>query len=560
MAFIRAADLPPLQKRDMMSALRSAARLFGTDPAQVQVDLRGLHDRFAAVLPASAGVSPARVANIRSLVLAALRQAGRRILPSRARNILSPPWATLRATLPSPLLKLGKRLRAGLSRFMHFCSREGIDPPAVDAAVFEAFRQALEQHSLVRRPASVHRTTCVLWNLAGAEVQGWPAYLAEVPSLIRKYAWTWENFPTGFVADAQAFLHHSGNQDVLSDDYAKSAAVSTLDQRRKQILQVASALLRAGFPTEDLTSLGVLVQVPNVKLAIRFLLGRHGGAPTKHLGQQVQLMRTIARHWVRADAKVVEALGQLCRNLSIKNPGMTDKNNARLQQFDNPANVQDLLGLPQQVLDQLKKQRDRGGQAGAQRTMLALAVELLTVAPMRIDNLVGLEVGRHLATRRVGGRSVMHIDIPAEETKNDVRYEVELPDGTAALLANYLAHAHRQLAPGGSAYLFPTATGGRRSTAAFATTVSQFVLREIGIVMNVHLFRHLAVKLYLDSRPEDIETMRRVLGHRSLNTTLRSYAGRRTAASFRRFDEVIASLRGPVPPRSRGPQVRRRRP
>ena len=179
-ARIQAADLAPARKRDMLSALRSAARLFGTEPERIPADLRDLQARFAAVLPASAGVTPARLANIRSLVLGALRQAGRRILPGRARDRLSPPKAALRATLPvaptkpGQRTKLGRRLRPGLSRFMHVCSREGIDPAGVGDAAFAALRQALEQHSLVDTPGPLHRATCVLWNRAAAKVEGWP--------------------------------------------------------------------------------------------------------------------------------------------------------------------------------------------------------------------------------------------------------------------------------------------------------------------------------------------------------------------------------------------------
>ena len=71
------------------------------------------------------------------------------------------------------------------------------------------------------------------------------------------------------------------------------------------------------------------------------------------------------------------------------------------------------------------------------------------------------------------------------------------------------------------------------------------MLRETGIRMNLHLFRHTAVKLHLEAHPEDIETARRLLGHKSVTTTLRSYAETRTAAAFRRYDEVIRRVREP---------------
>jgi integrase len=62
--------------------------------------------------------------------------------------------------------------------------------------------------------------------------------------------------------------------------------------------------------------------------------------------------------------------------------------------------------------------------------------------------------------------------------------------------------------------------------------------------MHVHLFRHLAVNLHLNANPEDVDTARRLLGHKSLRTTLRAYAEMKTAAAFKSYDEVISGLRG----------------
>ena len=45
------------------------------------------------------------------------------------------------------------------------------------------------------------------------------------------------------------------------------------------------------------------------------------------------------------------------------------------------------------------------------------------------------------------------------------------------------------------------------------------------------------------TKPDDLETARRILGHKSLKTTLRSYADIKTAAAFRKYDDLIARLR-----------------
>jgi hypothetical protein len=61
--------------------------------------------------------------------------------------------------------------------------------------------------------------------------------------------------------------------------------------------------------------------------------------------------------------------------------------------------------------------------------------------------------------------------------------------------------------------------------------------------MNVHLFRHFAAMLFLDAHPGEYETMRRVLGHKRLQTTINFYTGLDNLAAARRFDERIQELR-----------------
>jgi integrase len=62
--------------------------------------------------------------------------------------------------------------------------------------------------------------------------------------------------------------------------------------------------------------------------------------------------------------------------------------------------------------------------------------------------------------------------------------------------------------------------------------------------MTPHQFRHLAAKLYLDQHPDGFETVRRLLGHKSIEITMRYYrelesvlAGKRYAALL---DELLA--------------------
>jgi len=80
---------------------------------------------------------------------------------------------------------------------------------------------------------------------------------------------------------------------------------------------------------------------------------------------------------------------------------MTDKNRERLRQFDDPRNVDALLSLPAKLLRQAQR-CDAGGKRELTAIICALAIELLIAAPVRIQNLVTLEVDRHIVQSRRG--------------------------------------------------------------------------------------------------------------------------------------------------------------
>ena len=524
--------LTPRSRADMLSALRTLRRVLGLSLAAVPADPALLRRHLADACPARVGVSAHRWHNIRSLTLKALGRAGVPTLPGRSGDALTGAWEQLSCLLPDP----GTRYR--LSRFMRHCSARSIEPAQVDAAAFAGFRQALRAMSLNAKPDALHRAACLAWNGATERTPGWPGQAVPVPSFSRRYALDWDSFPAAFGTDCRAFLDHGANQDPFADDYAPSVKLSTVAMRRKQILQLASVLVLAGTPVQGITGLACLVAPDNARLALRFLRDRAGGRESKYLHQQALLLKTVARHWVKAPARDVDLLRQFAARLAPRQVGMVERNRAKLRQFDDPGNVGRLLGLPARVFDELAL-RDRGLRQDALRAMFALAVELLIVAPMRVSNLVGLQLGRHLVTSPGRHGGIVHLRIPPAETKTGEPFEALLRARTVGLLTTFTGRYRGRLTAVPSSTLFASPGGGTRDAVTFGQALGAFVRRETGLLVNPHLFRHLAVKLLLDENPGDIETARRILGHRSSATTERAYADRSAAAAHRRYDDMI---------------------
>jgi integrase len=534
-------------RRDMSSALRTLGRVLGVSLATVPAQPPLLRERIASAVPKRVGIDERHWDNVRSLTLRALRHAGVRVLPGRSRLGLSPAWERISGSLSEP------EQRFDLSRFFRFCSAGGIEPEQVEAGTFAAFHDALQSMSVHGKPWEIYRTACLAWNNAMATVPGWPKQPVPVPSASRRYAMESDEFPPAFVADRDAFLTHSGNRDPFDDDYAPSVEPSTVAMRRKQIMQIATALVRSEFPVGEITGLAVLVRPVNAQRALRYLRARAGGKPTKYLHQQALLLKTIARHWVKAPVPDVETLGKYAANITPKKTGMVEKNKAMLRQFDDPDNEQRLLKLPERVFEDLRDKEKNNPlmRADALRAMHAVALDLLLVAPLRINMLVGLELGRHVVVIPGERARLTHIVVEAGEDKTPQPFEAMLRDRVNDRLHLFLERYRPRVTTAVSPYLFANGRGERRSTIAFGREFSAFIRKETGLILTRHIFRHLAVRFLLEDAPTDIETPRLALGHTSSATTDQAYADRRQRAALDRLGRGVEQRReqhfGPNP-------------
>ena len=61
--------------------------------------------------------------------------------------------------------------------------------------------------------------------------------------------------------------------------------------------------------------------------------------------------------------------------------------------------------------------------------------------------------------------------------------------------------------------------------------------------MNLHLFRHFAGKLYLERHPGDYESVRRLLGHKKLDTTMTFYSVFDNKFAHGRYHDIIRNVR-----------------
>ena len=526
-------DLSAQRRLDLRSSLRTFSKALGKTPDQVPADIGALNSQIAGLTAQMVGLSAPRWANVKSGLTAALTLTGAKVGPGKRRGPLSPDWAVL-------LDQVGDRYeRSRLSRFMSWCTAEGIAPADVNQSDVDRFVVALAKESLVERPRAVHRDLALAWDRCRATVAGWPDVEIAVPNYSRAYALAEGDFSDAFVQDVDAYLRHLAEVDPFEDTPRQAMAPTTLRDTKLRIYQLASALAQSGRDPKTIAALSDLVAPDAAKAALRVQHERNGKRKTGQLANYARTLISAARHWVKASEEDLEKLRAIGRSITPKSSGMTDKNRARLRQFDDEAAVQRLISLPARVFDNLPAV-GRLSLAQALRAQSALAIAILMLgAPVRIKNLASLQIGVHILSIRT---DVRHLVLPAAEVKNTRDLEFVLSPTICKYIDIYNARCLPILARGGSTYLFPNTTGGPKTPGSLSVQIQTFVKREAGLILNVHLARHLSAKLYLERNPGDYPTVQMLLGHKDLQTTMRAYVGMESRHAIGRFDKMMADM------------------
>src|SRR5712671_4513291 len=532
LATLAAGDLPERKRQELRSAIRTVARALGQSPENIPADGRLLASRLKEVAPAAIGISRGRWNNIRSLLRTALALV-QPISPGRNRNDLLPEWLALSNELGSRSDKIA------LSRVLRFLSARGIAPDAVTVEIFDDYHRHLDS-SLLKRPNQTFAMTVKAWRRASSAIEGWPPIDVEVPDHRRSWVSAWKRFPASLGRDCQAWCDRLAGRDLLDTAPFRPVRPATLAHREWQIRAFASALMRMGRDPATLTCLGDLVEVEAFKTGLRFFLDREsGGKPTTAIADLATTLKAVARHHVRVEPGHLDQIGAIIRRLAPGRVGLTETNRTRLRAFDDRENVAALLRLPEELMRQAR--RHRNVERGAVRAQMAVAIEILLMAPIRMSNLVKLDIERNLV--RPGQGRALHIVISAEEVKNREPLEYPLPAESIELLERYIREFRPHLASQGNTALFPGIGGGPKNQAFFGTQISRTIRAHTGLRIHPHLFRHITAKLFLDANPGSYEVVRRVLGHRSIETTTGFYTGLETPAAVKHFDKTILHLR-----------------
>jgi hypothetical protein len=330
---VSSADLPTRRRQEMSSAFRTVSRALGIPLASIPADPRRLSGRLKQVSPRAIGISPGRWNNIRSHVRAGLALV-QTMAPGRRQNSLSPAWAALWQQLES------RSVKVGVSRFLRFCSAERIEPEAVTAATFTAFRADLDT-TLLQNPDKAFAGLVREWRVAQAAIHGWPRVSVSLPDRRNRWTLSLTSFPESFRQDCKDWCDRLAGRDLLAETSLRPARPSTVAHRMFQIRSFASALVLCGRDPATITSLRDLVEIEAFKEGLRYLIHRQDGKITSATSHLARSLKAIARHHVGVDGQHLDRLGEIIRRLERSRPGLTTTNRARLRQLEDPTEFKD---------------------------------------------------------------------------------------------------------------------------------------------------------------------------------------------------------------------------
>jgi integrase len=535
-----AAQLGDTRRRDLISAVNTAARLLNRNVAEIQANMPELRQRLSEVHHVQAGISAKRLANVKADLGAALMTATPPplvIRPRRRAKARMAAWEALIEGLAQPWQ------RYTLARLATFCAARGIVPTDVTDEVIARFRVHLGEGSIAKDPDKVIKITAQTWNgIAARNDLSLTKLTVQRTGRYRTIPLT--SFPASFQAEVDAWIERLSHADLFDDDGpAKALRPTSLRNIRAELRQFATALVHAGRPIDEITSLATLVELNAFKSGLRHFIDRNGGKPPPGLEGMASKLLAIARHSLRMPSHELDKLRTIKARLKVERPGMTDKNRTRLGQFEENANIMRLLRLPQAIMAEARKAEAPSSRVGL-RVMHAVAIEILLAVPMRSGNLAALDIERHFHWRRQGKARILAIAIPGSEVKNGQPIEADMQPDTTRLISAYLKTYRTLVSEAPGDWLFPARSGGARLPGHLSPDLSRLIKRELGLAINGHLFRHLAGFLFLKQNPGGYEIVRRILGHKKMSTTTTFYTDLESKWALKEYDEAVLSKRG----------------
>ena len=532
-AIAQAAELSEQRRRHWVCSLQQIARWLDRPATVIPARWNAVQLSVGQLHHARMGVTAKTLANHKSNIRAALRWFGKEHdVPQRGVR-LSPEWERFSGGLE-------KRIRDRLHSLIRYCSARRIGPLSVDDKIFDEYWRYRTKTTARASNNTARRFMVRAWNTCAAAIDGWPLRrLTEPPIKLAEPAW--DAFPAGLRHDIDGYFAGLAKvHRTLGGKRVQPCSPSTIATRRAELVAMARMAVRLGVPIQSLTSLAALLHPDVVELVIDAYWHKNGEEPktgTVDLGWKVLRM---ARETACLDHAALERLDEIRVALEQhRREGLTPKNLQLVRQVLTEGVWSEVVALPNNLMHQARSAKDYAPIKAAISAQLAVAVAILTFAPIRLGNLTSIELDQNLI--KPGGLNTPYwLVFPNYDVKNRVDLNFQFDQPLTDLIDEYIHEFRPALLRGANApWLFPGEAGQPKHKLQFSKQITVRIQKVTGLRITVHQFRHAAAAIYLKHRPGDYETVRRLLGHRNIGTTVSYYCGLQTIEATQQFGKLI---------------------
>ena len=322
---------------------------------------------------------------------------------------------------------------------------------------------------------------------------------------------------------------------------------TTLATRRGYVVSLAKAL----YATTDVVieSIEELTDPEILAAAATALSEANAGKDfaSSYVAAALKCVKKLARDFIGRPHADIERIDALVRSFETHRKGIAPRNRAKLKDFTE-SRIQALVDLSDTLMrdvnDRIAKRRtawrskhgklpkplDVVDEELAREIATALAHEIMMARAPRRANLIGIRLDW---ISLQDGRATIVIPASCVKGRDATASDLPIPLGAYAssLLRKYVEGVRAKLlAPGDkqNPFLFPGPPGkdGRlgRPYEAILGRLTRRVHAIVGVRMHAHLYRHLIGWIWLKEDVARLPDVSRLLGHKSLRTTLAYYA------------------------------------
>jgi integrase len=131
-------------------------------------------------------------------------------------------------------------------------------------------------------------------------------------------------------------------------------------------------------------------------------------------------------------------------------------------------------------------------------------------------------------------------------TRSDTQFKLQ-PE-LSELIDEYINDYRPALLRGSTdLWLFPGQKRAIKNSRTLSLQVTQRVMKDTGLRITVHQFRHAAAAIFLKHRPGQYELVRQILGHKNIQTTMDFYVGLENIQATEIFGDIIKQRLNKLP-------------